>query len=72
MRISSLSYFTSSLSGMQDNQTQIARLGEQRGVVTNAFGNRAPSRARRSTFGVSTNGWPAAPTSSQRRSSTST
>jgi flagellar hook-associated protein 3 FlgL len=31
MRISSLSYFTSSLSGMQDNQNQIARLGEQIG-----------------------------------------
>jgi len=31
MRISSLSYFTSSLSGMQDNQSQIARLSEQIG-----------------------------------------
>jgi len=31
MRISSLSYFTSSLSSMQDNQSQIARLGEQVG-----------------------------------------
>lgn len=31
MRISSLSYFTSSLSGMQDNQSRIARLGEQIG-----------------------------------------
>jgi flagellar hook-associated protein 3 FlgL len=31
MRISSLSYFTSSLSSMQDNQSQIARLSEQIG-----------------------------------------
>lgn len=29
MRISSLSYFTASLSSMQDNQSRIARLGEQ-------------------------------------------
>src|SRR6185436_1377396 len=49
-----------------------ARLGEQSGVVANAFVNRAPSRASRSMFGVSMNGWPATRISSQRMSSTST
>src|SRR3990172_7212737 len=48
----------------------LARLGEQSGVVAKAFRNRAPSRARRSMFGVFTKGCPAAPMSSKRRSST--
>ena len=47
-----------------------ARLGEHSGVVANAFRNRVPSRASRSTAGVWTNGWPAKPKSSQRASST--
>src|SRR5262245_57773092 len=51
---------------------KLARLGEQSGVVANAFVKRAPSRASRSMFGVSTNGWPATRISSQRMSSTST
>ena len=51
---------------------KLARLGEQSGVVANAFVNLAPSRASRSMCGVSMNGWPATRISSQRMSSTST
>src|SRR5688572_6425509 len=51
---------------------KLARLGEQSGVVANAFVNLAPSRASRSMCGVSMNGWPTLRISSQRMSSTST
>ena len=45
---------------------KLARLGEQRGVVTKKLRNRTPSRARRSMFGDLANGWPVAPSESQR------
>src|SRR5688572_23378746 len=49
-----------------------ARFGEQIGVVWKARSNSAPSRASRSMCGVFMYGWPPAPNSSKRRSSTST
>ncbi len=49
-----------------------ARLGEHRAVVTNAFGSLTPRLARASMFGVSSQGCPALPIMSKRRSSTST
>jgi hypothetical protein len=52
--------------------SRLARLGEHSGVVAKAFRKRTPSRARRSMFGVSMNGCPAAAKSSQRMSSTTT
>ena len=51
---------------------KLARLGEQSGVVAKALVKRAPSAASRFMCGVSMKGWPAAPKSSQRMSSTST
>src|SRR6266436_285564 len=48
---------------------KLARLGEHRGVVTNALRKVTPSRAMRSTFGVLAKGCPVQPSSSQRRSS---
>ena len=50
--------------------TMLARLGEHSGVTANMFRNCAPSRASRSMLGVRANGCPAAPKSSNRRSST--
>ena len=46
-----------------------ARLAAQIEVVTNIFGNRTPSAARRSKFGVFNIGCPAQPSRSQRWSS---
>ena len=51
---------------------KLARLGEHSGVVAKALVKRAPSAASRFMCGVSRNGWPAAPRSSHRMSSTST
>ena len=51
---------------------KLARLGEQSGVVTKKLRKRTPSRARRSRCGVRANGWPVAPSESQRWSSVMT